>query len=123
LFLLTLAVIATCTADAQLVGTSFGFPTMIQSGQTTAFNQDIATAFDNEAVNVGFPTATTGACGIGMAFPTVSQTAVQGQTLMHSDFAQTTENAAFSYPMVGVGTGLGFAGFGMGGFGSALGFC
>jgi hypothetical protein len=118
LCLLTLAVIATCAAGASLIGTSFGFPSMLQSGQTTVFNQDIAEAFNNEAVNVGFPSATS-----GLAFPGVSQTAIQGQTLRHTDFAQTTETGSFAFPMVD--TGLGLSGFGIGGFGSALGlgFC
>ncbi|WP_424357490.1 hypothetical protein [Methanocella sp. MCL-LM] len=113
--LLALTITATCTAGALLSGTSFGFPSMVQSGMTTAYNQDIASAFNNEAVNVGFPSATS-----GFAFPGVSQSAVQGQTLMHTDFAQTTQSASFAYPQVA--TGLGFAGFGLGGFGSGLGF-
>lgn len=115
LLLLSLAVTLTCTADAGLAATSFGFPAMVRSGMTTAFNQDFAEAFNNEAVNVGFQ-----GTGAGFALPGVTQTAVQGQTLRHTDFAQSTQTATFAYPMVE--TGLGFAGFGLGGFGSGLGF-
>ncbi len=97
------AVLAPC-ASAQLVGTAFGFPTILQTGSTTAFNQDTAAATDNEAVSINF------ASGF---FPTISQTVDQTQTLTHTAFAQTTETAAFSYPFVGVG-GAAIPGFGFG---------
>ena len=120
LILTVLAIIAAGTAGALLGGTAFGFPKMLQSGTTTSFNQDFAQAFNNEAVDVGLLGASSGFGG----FPGVSQSAVQGQTLRHTDFAQTTQTASFAYPMVD--TGLGFAGFGMGGFGIGgfgSGFC
>ncbi|CAJ35438.1 hypothetical protein [Methanocella arvoryzae] len=116
LILTFLAIVATGTAGALLGGTAFGFPKMVQSGTTTAFNQDFAQAFNNEAVNVGLLGASSGFGG----FPGVSQSAVQGQTLRHVDFEQTTQTASLAYPLVD--TGLGFAGFGMGGFGSGFGF-
>ncbi len=47
LFVLALAIIG--TASANLVGTAFGFPTITQSGTTTAFNRDTAAATDTEA--------------------------------------------------------------------------
>jgi len=107
-------------AGASLVATSFGYPTITQSGATTAFNQDTAAATDNEAVAIAFPntgtsildgTPTTG--GFGMGFPTIAQTVDQTQVLTHTDFSQTTENAAFTYPFVGVG-GASLPGFGFG---------
>lgn len=108
MILLALATVATTLAGAQLVGTSFGFPTIMQTGATTAFNQDTAAATDNEAVSIAFPTG-------GFGFPTIAQTVNQAQTLTHTDFAQTTETAAFSYPFVGVGA-AGFPALGLGGF-------
>jgi len=106
LFLLALAFVATCTAGAQLAATSFGFPTIVQTGETTAFNQDTAVATDNEAFSLAFPAG-------GFGFPTISQTVVQTQALTHTDFAQTSETAAFAYPFVGVGA-AGFPGLGFG---------
>jgi hypothetical protein len=107
-------------AGANLVGTAFGFPTIVQSGTTTAFNRDTAAATDTEAFALAFPNVgtpiidgcpTTGSFTIG--FPTIAQTVAQTQVLTHCDFAQTTENAAFSYPFVGVG-GVAIPGFGFG---------
>ncbi|CAJ35376.1 hypothetical protein [Methanocella arvoryzae] len=107
-------------AGANLVGTAFGFPTIVQSGTTTAFNRDTAAATDTEAFALSF--ANTGTplldgCpvtpGFTLGFPTIAQTVAQTQVLTHCDFAQTTENAAFSYPFVGVG-GVAIPGFGFG---------
>ena len=106
LFLLALTMVATYTAGAQLVGTSFGFPTILQTGETTAFNKDTALATDDEAFSLAFPAG-------GFGFPTISQTVSQTQALTHTDFAQTSETAAFAYPFVGVGA-AGFPGLGFG---------
>jgi hypothetical protein len=128
LFVLALAVVAICTAGANLCGTAFGFPTIVQTGTTTAFNRDTAAATDTEAFALAFPTVkdsgftpniagvpfTTGA--FGLAFPTIAQTVAQTQVLTHCDFATTTETAAFAYPFVGVG-GVAIPGFGFGGLG------
>ena len=111
-------------AGANLVGTAFGFPTIVQNGATTAFNRDTAAATDNEAVAIAFPTTNTDidlpgmdaigeVGGFGVAFPTIVQTAEQSQVLTHCDFAQTTENAAFAYPFTTVGA-AGIPGFGFG---------
>ena len=119
LFLLLLSVMATSMASAQLVGTSFGFPTIAQTGTTTAFNQDTAVATDNEAFALAFPNTgegiiddTPATAGFTVGLPTIAQTTDQTQVLTHTDFAQTNETAAFSYPFVGVGgvalPGLGF---------------
>ena len=106
LFVLAIAIIG--TASANLVGTAFGFPTITQTGTTTAFNRDTAAATDSEAFALAFPTVVGAA-----AFPTIAQTVDQTQVLTHCDFATTTENAAFSYPFVGVG-GVAIPGFGFG---------
>jgi len=106
-------------AAANLVGTAFGFPTITQTGTTTAFNRDTAAATDNEAFALAFPTSSadlddiTGITGaVALPFPTIAQTADQTQVLTHTDFAQTTENAAFTYPFVTVGTAVPGFGFG-----------
>ena len=108
LFVLALAVVASCTVGANLVATAFGFPSILQTGTTTAFNRDTAAATDTEAFSVSFPTV------VGLAaFPSIAQTVAQTQVLTHCDFATTTETAAFSYPFVGVG-GVSIPGFGFG---------
>ena len=45
--------------------------------------------------------------------PAIAQTVAQTQVLTLCDFATTTEEAAFSYPFVGVG-GVSIPGFGFG---------
>ncbi len=123
LFVLAVVVAAMIVpAGANLVGTAFGFPTIVQSGATTAFNRDTAAATDTEAFALAFPNVGTpiidgapAVAGFTVGFPTIAQTCDQTQVLTHCDFAQTTENAAFSYPFVGVGgvaipgCGIGFA--------------
>ncbi|WP_424357432.1 hypothetical protein [Methanocella sp. MCL-LM] len=107
-------------AGANLVGTAFGFPTIVQSGTTTAFNRDTAAATDTEAFALSFANTgeallpgcpTTGSFTLG--FPTIAQTVAQTQVLTHCDFAQTSECASFAYPFVGVG-GVAIPGFGFG---------
>lgn len=46
---------AMAVSYASLVPTSFGFPVITQTGTTTAFNQDTASATDLESLNIGFP--------------------------------------------------------------------
>ena len=114
---LALALVAmTLPANANLVPTSFGFPVIVQSGTTTAFNQDNACATDLENVAIAFPTAEEGTLGFGpvsLAFPSICQNVVQTQAVTHTDFAQTNEYAEFAYPFVGVG-GVALPGFGFG---------
>jgi hypothetical protein len=101
-------------ASASLVSTSFGFPTIVQSSNAVAFQQDTADAIDFETINIDFPTLAGGLCGagLGMAFPSISQTSLQSTSMTHTEFAQTSECAQFSYPFVGVGAaclpGFGF---------------
>lgn len=120
LFLLAISVVATCIVGAQLVGTTFGSPTIMQTGTTTAFNRDTAAATDTEAFALSFPNTgealidgapETAAFTLG--FPTIAQTVDQTQVLTHCDFAQTQEEAAFAYPFAGVG-GVAIPGFGFG---------
>ena len=42
-------------AAASLTGMQFGFPTLLQKGSTSMFNQDTATATDLESLNIDFP--------------------------------------------------------------------
>ena len=109
-------VVMTIPTNASLVATSFGFPVIVQSGTTTAFNQDTAAAADLENVAINFPTGTEGTLGFGpvsLAFPSITQNTVQTQDVTHTDFAQTTENAEFAYPFASVG-GVSLPGFGFG---------
>ena len=39
------------------MGTAFGYPTITQTGTTTAFNRDTAAATDTEAFALAFPNA------------------------------------------------------------------
>jgi hypothetical protein len=104
-----LAIALIPVASASLSPISYGFPTMIQGGTTTAFNKDFGTAWDMESLN--FSPFGTPAFGFGGIFsPVVSQSSVQGQLITQCNFAQSTQFTAFSYPMVD--TSLGFAGFG-----------
>jgi hypothetical protein len=118
LFVLAFALIV--PASANLVGTAFGFPTITQTGTTTAFNRDTAAATDTEAFALAFPNAgvtdilgNDAIGGMTLGLPTIAQTVAQTQVLTHCDFATTTEEAAFSYPYVGVG-GVSIPGFGFG---------
>jgi hypothetical protein len=118
LFVLALTLVA--PAGASLVGTAFGYPTITQTGTTTAFNRDTAAATDTEAFALAFPNAGVtdilgddAIAGLTLGLPTIAQTVAQTQVLTHCDFATTTEEAAFAYPYVGVG-GVSIPGFGFG---------
>ena len=141
LVLLVVAFVA-LPAYANLVPTTFGFPVIVQNGTTSAFNQDTATATDFENINIDIPvfdhfncdglnnnldlgataisaddfTASANVLPFGpvnLAFPSISQTVIQNQTVTHTDFAQTNEFAEFAYPFVGVGP-VSLPGFGFG---------
>jgi hypothetical protein len=128
----------TMPASANLVATSFGFPVIVQSGTTSAFNQDTAFATDFETLDINFPpfvgdtvlgplVGTAAVDGVSvagtanvlpfgpvnLAFPSISQTVEQTQEVTHTDFAQTSETAEFAYPFVGVGP-VCLPGFGFG---------
>ena len=92
--------------SASLVSTSFGFPVIVQSGSTTAYNQDLAYAQDLEDVSISFPTSTEGTVDFGavnLAFPTISQTVDKVQATSSTSFSQTNEFAEFAYPFTSVG--------------------
>ena len=50
---------------------------------------------------------------VNLAFPSISQTVDQTQTVTHTDFAQTNEYAEFAYPFVAAGP-VSLPGFGFG---------
>ena len=105
ILVLAMAMLIAAPVYAQLVPTSFGFPTIVQSGSTTAFEQDTANALNYQNVDISFPTAAAGAVPFGavsLAFPSISQTSLQTQSATHTEFSQTNQFAEFSYPFVGV---------------------
>jgi hypothetical protein len=140
LLVLALALVV-MPVNANLVATSFGFPVIVQNGTTSCFNQDTAVATDFETLDIDFPVfgdgfnlgASVGPLSAGdpvvlgkgasanvlpfgpvnLAFPSISQTVEQTQSVTHTDFAQTSEFAEFAYPFVGVG-GCALPGFGFG---------
>jgi len=108
--ILIVAAAISVPVSAQLASTAWGFPTIVQSSNSVAFNQDTANALDYENTNINFPTSFD--CGaVGLAFPSISQTSLKTQSMTHTDFAQTNQFAEFSYPFVGVGA-TGFPGLG-----------
>jgi len=113
-FIISLFLMLACVplTSATLTPLSFGFPTMTQFSTNTAFNKGFAQAFDIETADIS-PFGS-----IGCSFPTIGQSAVQGQVVNQCEFSQSTVFSAYSYPAVD--TGLGFAGFGLNGFGGLL---
>ncbi len=114
--MLMISVVAPC--GAQLVGTTFGFPSVFQSSDVTAFTKDLVAATDNEAVNIDFGAGLgLGTCGLGgfTGFPSISQVSEQTYYAEHTDFYHSEEVAAFNYPFASVGgCGLpGLAGMGI----------
>ena len=97
--------ILTVPAAASLVPMSWGFPQMVQDHTITAFEKDFAVATDNEAAAISFPTSASDLCGsaFGSAFPTITQTAVQSQTLSSCKFLTENEHFAFAYPFLSIG--------------------
>jgi len=98
---------AAMPAGAQLASMAYGFPSVFQTGSTTAFSKDLATAQNLESVNINF--GATGLGGFG-GFPSISQTVDQSYYEEHTDFYHTEETSAFNYPFVGVG---GVGGYGL----------
>jgi len=112
IILLLLAIAGIPVTYATLSPMSFGFPAMQQFASNTVFNNITANAFDFENANIS-PFGS-----LGCPFPTITQSQVQGQVIDQCDFSQSTVFSAYSFPAVD--TGLGFAGFGLNGFGSLL---
>jgi hypothetical protein len=96
-------------ACAQLTSMSYGFPTIVQSSNAVAFNYDTANAVDFQTVDINFPSFLGG--GTGFAFPSISQTSLQEQTVCHTSYSQSNNYAAMSYPFMGIGA-AGIPGFG-----------
>ncbi len=104
IILLLVAVACVPASHALLTPMAFGFPTMTQFQNSLAFNNASTSAFDFETADFqpfGSP---------GCLFPTIGQSAVEGQSINAVEFSQNTVFSAYSYPAVD--TGLGFAGFG-----------
>ncbi len=106
---------AATPAGAQLTSMAYGFPSVFQTGSTTAFSKDLVTAQNLESVNIDFGLAGLGGLGGFGGFPSISQTVEQSYYEEHTDFYQTTQTSAFNYPYASVGSvGLpGLAGFGL----------
>ncbi len=104
--LLTLVLLAmtTISAGANLVPMSWGFPVLVQTGSLTGLQTQTATAHDIETANIDFPSSI-GSCGgiFGSAFPSIFQSADQGQSLMALDFAQQNQASYFAYPFISIG--------------------
>ncbi len=98
-------------AEASLMPASFGFPTIVQMANSVAWSQDTANALSYEDVSIDFGGGVPFGA-VSLAFPSIHQTSLECQSMTHTDFAQTSEYAAFAYPFVGIGSlGLPAMGF------------
>ncbi len=105
-FMAALALAVACMAtqaSGQFMPMSFGFPNIVHSVASTAWEHDTMDAFSYDDFDVGFPGA--GLWGIGMAFPSIHQTSIRALSMSHTEFSQTTEFTAIGYPYVSVGPG------------------
>ncbi len=100
--MLVLAILCLTTQASGLFPMGFGFPNIVHTATTTAWQQDTADAFSFEDFSM---------VPMGMGFPAIHQTSIQTQSMSHTEFSQTTEFTAIGYPFVSVGAGLpgGFA--------------
>lgn len=98
-------------ASAQLVPISYGFPTIVQSNNAVAFEQDTANSLNYQAANIDFGGGLAFSPGVTMAFPSISQTSLQVQSATHTEYSQTSSYAEFAYPYAGVGA-VSIPGFG-----------
>jgi hypothetical protein len=86
------------------------FDNGLQLGSTVFNNGEIGNGIEAE----GLSTSNVLPFGpVNLAFPSISQTVIQNQSVTHTDFAQTNEFAEFAYPFVGVGP-VALPGFGFG---------
>lgn len=104
ILLFVAAIVIALPAHASLSPMSFGFPVMTMSNSATALNEANVHAFDVESAGVNFPVlgCDNGAAS-GVAFPMLTQSAIQGQTAVTSHFAQNSQFVSYAYPAVGVG--------------------
>ncbi len=105
ILLFVAAITVVLPAHSSLSPMSFGFPVLSMSSTTTALNEANVHAFDVEAASVNFPVfgCNNGAAASGVAFPMLTQSAIQGQTAVTSHFAQNSQFTSYAYPAVGVG--------------------
>jgi hypothetical protein len=94
---LALAILCMTTQACGQFPMGFGFPNIVQTSTTTAWQHDTAEAFDYEDFSM-VPIA-------GLAFPSIHQTSVHVQSMSHTEFSQTTQFAAIGYPYISAGTG------------------
>lgn len=52
---LGMAVFLSAPASASLTGLQFGFPVIVQSGQSISFSSDLFSSTDLESINIDFP--------------------------------------------------------------------
>jgi hypothetical protein len=87
---LSLAITAIVSpAYASLSPISFGFPVLMQNGQSTLIHLSDTHQFNVADANVNFPVMT--------------ESGITGQTVTTTDFQQNSAFSSFSYPAVGVG--------------------
>lgn len=55
IMILAVCLAAMLPASASLAGFQFGFPVLVQSGQSISYSNDIATVTDMESINIDFP--------------------------------------------------------------------
>jgi hypothetical protein len=92
--LLVLAILCMTTQAAGQFPIGFGFPHIVQTSTTTAWQKDTADAFDYEDFSM---------VPMGLGFPAIHQTSIHAQSMSHTEFSQTTEFAAIGYPYMGPG--------------------
>ena len=101
---LTLAIgCMTLQASGQFMPMSFGFPNIVHSATSTAWEHDTMDAFSYDDFGISFPGG--GFWGIGMVFPSIHQTSIRTLSMSHTEFSQTSELTAIGYPYVSAGSG------------------
>ena len=127
--LLAITSLLAIPVSANLASTVFGFPVATQTGASTAFNQYVANASDQESLNTGMPIEWTGlSMGppqagklhlLGFNFGSLNGNAFYGQSsnqaldTASTSFSQSSEGADFAYPFTGIGA-ISMPGFGFG---------
>jgi hypothetical protein len=89
LLLFMAAAVIASPALASLSPMSFGFPVLMQNGQSTAIHLSDTHQFNIADANVNFPV--------------MRESGISGQTVTATDFQQNSAFSSFSYPAVGVG--------------------
>lgn len=55
IMIMAVCLMAITPASASLTGLQFGFPVMVQSGQSVSYSNDMASVSDMESININFP--------------------------------------------------------------------